>query len=875
MPVPRVVRPVPTIPSQLPSQNNTPLTPTIQCVKVRGSTAPTKSTKEIPSEQASKSVQKICAQRSTFPSIVPAKQTTQQQLAKNSFEYQLALHKKNNEKIINAIPPSIPVKDDIGKFGLMWPRGLAISHPAAKMLEEFSTMGCPVDTGKNWSINELVAAIKRGPHISAREPEAAKYLHMETQEKIKGGYLTITTWGKIKNNHPPNLKISPVAMIPHKSRSYRCILDLSFRLKVKNKKISSVNLGTVLRAPQKSMAHLGMVVRRLIHLMADNYDPKHPFVFSKCDIKDGFWRMVVSLKDAWNFAYVLPPKSGVTSLDDTEIVIPHALQMGWAESPPFFCAATETGRDIIEQLYTTMTALPKHNLEHHLLQEILSRPEQVQTREAASAIEVYVDDFIACTNNSEYNNITHLARAMLHGIHSLFPPPSVTGHAGEDPIALKKLLEKEGMFQYEKEVLGWMFNGKTFTISLPNKKRDKISLLLESMLKNKYTTLKPLEKLQGKLIHASLGIPGGRGLLSPLYRAVATKSDKTAVTGDLRQCMKDWKILIKEIASRPTSVHELVARDPHYIGYADASKRAVGGVWVNGTKSLNNFWVWRLEWPADIQASLNSTNNQHTLSINDLEMAGTLLAWLVLEQITSHNLHLAQVGLFCDNDSTVNWHYKKSTSTSVVAGHLLRALALRLHINRAAPLQTLHIAGKENKMADMASRSFTDNIFTNSNKTFIDVFSTQFPLQNTSWKEYHIPKKITSKVISCLRGKPLAMASWTTIIKQEKNIGTIGKSTQEPSNLIHTSQSVQAHNRSSSSPPSLHASGQVTTAKVILSEFQQLQKHWQPSPRPSNWLENRPLSTNQKKRTKRQWHGSLRDTEEKIRLQHLNSHSQS
>ena len=59
-------------------------------------------------------------------------------------------------------------------------------------------------------------------------------------------------------------------------------------------------------------------------------------------------------------------KTQTTSLDDIEIVIPHALQMGWSESPPFFCAATETARDIIETYYNTFPNIPHHPLESFL-----------------------------------------------------------------------------------------------------------------------------------------------------------------------------------------------------------------------------------------------------------------------------------------------------------------------------------------------------------------------------------------------------------------------------------------------------------------------------------------------------------------------------
>ena len=269
----------------------------------------------------------------------------------------------NNSDIF---PASIPIKSDAGKCGLMWPRGaIANSHPAAKLLHFYSNRGCPVDTGEPWNQASIITALKRGPHISAKNPTAAKYLHEETQEKLKGGYIRIVKWKDIKHNCPKNLKNSPVAMIPHKSRSFRCILDLSFKLKVNGTKINSVNETTTTQSPQKSMAQLGWVIKRIITTMAHNYNTNKPFFFSKCDIKDGFWRMNVSLDDAWNFCYVIPSQQNkASSLDDTNIVVPHALQMGWAESPPFFCAATETARDVIQQYFNSCQIIPPHPLEH-------------------------------------------------------------------------------------------------------------------------------------------------------------------------------------------------------------------------------------------------------------------------------------------------------------------------------------------------------------------------------------------------------------------------------------------------------------------------------------------------------------------------------
>jgi hypothetical protein len=67
---------------------------------------------------------------------------------------------------------------------------------------------------------------------------------------------------------------------------------------MKGEKKPSVNSATKGKAPQKSMAELGQVLKQIIDTMASNYDPNHPFLFSKCDIKDGFWRLRVSSQDA-------------------------------------------------------------------------------------------------------------------------------------------------------------------------------------------------------------------------------------------------------------------------------------------------------------------------------------------------------------------------------------------------------------------------------------------------------------------------------------------------------------------------------------------------------------------------------------------------
>ena len=73
--------------------------------------------------------------------------------------------------------------------------------------------------------------------------------------------------------------------------------------------------------------------------------------------------------------------------------------------------------------------------------------------------EVFVDDFISATNNPDPDHLQHFSCAMLHGIHSFFPPPEISGHQGEDPISQKKLKQGDGLWESTKEILGWLLDG--------------------------------------------------------------------------------------------------------------------------------------------------------------------------------------------------------------------------------------------------------------------------------------------------------------------------------------------------------------------------------------------------------------------------------
>ena len=98
--------------------------------------------------------------------------------------------------------------------------------------------------------------------------------------------------------------------------------------------LPSVNDATKDCAPEEAISQIGSVLPRIIEALVRMDVSKGPVSMMKVevDLTDGFWRVMAKEGEKWNFAYVLPNHPG----EPIESVVPAALQMGWALSPPFF-----------------------------------------------------------------------------------------------------------------------------------------------------------------------------------------------------------------------------------------------------------------------------------------------------------------------------------------------------------------------------------------------------------------------------------------------------------------------------------------------------------------------------------------------------------
>jgi hypothetical protein len=175
----------------------------------------------------------------------------------------------------------------------------------------------------------------------------------------------------------------------------------------------------------------------------------------------------------------------------------------------------------------------------------------------------------------------------------------------------------------------------------------------------------------------------------------------------------------------------------------------------------------------------NTRNPNGRLTNSDLEMTGLLMLWFVIEGVCP-DLCEKRIALFSDNTPMVSWVTRLASKRSMVAEHLVQALALCLKAMHACPLTPMHIKGKCNAIGDIPSQSFGSNPawMCASDSDLLTLFNNRFPLpEKHSWTVYRPNCAVAMHLISALRMKPFVLDDWRQLPTRGKCDDKIGAPT--------------------------------------------------------------------------------------------------
>jgi hypothetical protein len=124
-------------------------------------------------------------------------------------------NKLHKERMKNAHPTTQAQGEQVS---LMQPQANISQRPFYPTLQQWSSVGCPVDCGPDWKWETIEEAVRRGPHKSAMDPESLLTAQEDIAYQVQAGFCQIYPWEELQRLRPAQLKISPMAVIPQKNR---------------------------------------------------------------------------------------------------------------------------------------------------------------------------------------------------------------------------------------------------------------------------------------------------------------------------------------------------------------------------------------------------------------------------------------------------------------------------------------------------------------------------------------------------------------------------------------------------------------------------------------------------------------------------------
>jgi hypothetical protein len=557
----------------------------------------------------------------------------------------------------------------------------------------------------------------------------------------------------------------------------------------------------------------GTALQRVIESIV-NANPRFgPVYLCKVDIADGFYRVGLRTEDIPKLGVIIP---ALTGTQDQLIAFPLVLPMGWKNSPPYFCAITETVADVTNEriqrhqwpqrhrMDRLADSLPEDGNNCQASQTISkaktapltavptsptaksARPRASYNNQPVGKFDIYVDDFLGMAQGSARTR-NRVRRTLFHTLDQVLRPKDAKDdEARQEPISVKKLRKGDARWSTTKPMLGWIIDTIQSTITLPPHRLERLHTILSSIPPTQSrVSVRKWQQMLGELRAMAIAIPGARGIFSHLQAALQARNvsqGRIRVSSHVRANLDDFQWLADSLQDRPTRLQELVAQPPCLHGTSDASGRGMGGTILppaNATAGSSPPLVWRLRFPADVQCNLvSAANPKGTITNSDLELAATIIqhdAICYTYDVREHTIHTST-----DNQATQVWQQRGSTTTNAVPAFLLRLQAIHQRFHRYVPMHS-YLPGELNTMADDASRLWNLN-----DNELLTHFNATYP-QPRSWHLYQPRPEMLSAVICALHRQRSQPASFLVEPKQPTTIGTIGFGSANPSKWIHTS----------------------------------------------------------------------------------------
>jgi hypothetical protein len=248
----------------------------------------------------------------------------------------------------------------------------------------------------------------------------------------------------------------------------------------------------------------------------------------------------------------------------------------------------------------------------------------------------------------------------------------------------------------------------------------------------------------------SIAIPGAKYLFSILQSILVDQphSHRLRINHLVQAALQDWIQLATTLTSIPMPITAFVPHAPHFLGAVEASGSGIGGFWVPTTHSIqSNPMVFRFPYPPELQHRLISASNP----TGDVTNSTFELAALVFGTALWCNHHTsphATMWWASDNVAATSWCNKGSTSSVDHQAYLLRWLA-QLTRDHNIAINTIHVPGTTNTVADFCSRSFHL-----SDQEFLHQLHEKFPM-SPSWKLAH-----WNNDIACKLNLTLSRSTW-------------------------------------------------------------------------------------------------------------------